>query len=60
MYAKLWDMSFVTLVIQNGALAKLYNMGENRRKTLSTTLHTSWDRGCVNPIFSKHIAKDAS
>ena len=35
-------------------------MGENRRKTRSTTLHTSWERGHVNPIFSTNIAKDAS
>ena len=72
MRAKLWDIShlsvcFVTLVIQGGAMAKFcplhhYGqcMGENRRKTLSTTLHTSWERGRVNPIYSTNMAKDAS
>ena len=54
---------FVTLVIQSGAMAKFWAlhhysqcMGEY---TLSTTLHISWERGRVNPIFSTHIAKDA-
>ena len=28
--------------------------------TLKTTLHISWERGRVNPIFSTCIAKDAS
>ena len=68
MCATLWDMfhlfvCFVTLVIQGGAMAKFWPlhhysqyMGEY---TLSTTLHISWERGCVNPIFSTHIAKDA-
>ena len=27
-------------------------------KTLSTTLHTLWERGHVNPIFSANIAGD--
>ena len=57
---------FVTLVIQSGAMAKFWSfhhsdysqcMGEY---TLSTTLHISWERGRVNPIFSAIIAKDAS
>ena len=55
---------FVTLVIQSGAMAKFWPlhhysqcMGEY---TLSTTLHIAWDRGRVNPIFSTHIATDAS
>ena len=55
---------FVTLVIQSGAMAKFWPlhhysqcMGEY---TLSTTLHISWERGGVNPIFSTIIAKDAS
>ena len=26
-------------------------MGENRRKSLSTTLHNLWERGLVNLIF---------
>ena len=68
----MWHMShlfvcFVALVIQGGAMAKFwplhhYNqcMGGNRRKTLSTTLHTSWERGRVNLIFSTNMAKDAS
>ena len=72
MLTKLWDMShlsvcFVALVIQGGAMAKFwplhhYNqcMGENRRKALSTTLHTSWESGRVNLIFSTNMAKDAS
>ena len=54
---------FVTLVIQSGAMAKFWPlhhysqcMGEY---TLSTTLHISWERRHVNPIFSTHIAKDA-
>ena len=54
---------FVTLVIQSGAMAKFWPlhhysqcMGEY---TLSTTLHISWERGRVNPIFSTIIAKDA-
>ena len=58
------SMWFVTLVIQSGAMAKFWAlhhysqcMGEY---TLSTTLHISWERGRVNPIFSTHIAKDAS
>ena len=58
---------FVTLVIQSGAMAKFWPlhhysqcMGENRRNTLSTTLHISWERGRVNPIFTTIIAKDAS
>ena len=60
---------FVTLVIQSGAMAKFWPlhhsdysqcMGENRRNTLSTTLHISWERGRVKPIFSTIIAKDAS
>ena len=53
----------VTFVIQSGAMAKfwpLYHysqcMGEY---TLSTTLHISRERGCVNPIFSTIIARDA-
>ena len=55
---------FATLVIQSGAMAKFWSlhhysqcMGEY---TLSTTLHILWERGRVNPIFSTHIAKDAS
>ena len=58
---------FVTLVIQSGAMAKFWTlhhysqcMGENGRNTLSTTLHISWERGRVNPIFTTIIAKDAS
>ena len=54
---------FVTLVIQSGAMAKFWPlhhysqcMGEY---TLSTTLHISWERGRVNPIFSTIIATDA-
>ena len=35
-------------------------MGENRRKTLSTTLHTSWESMRVNPIFLTHLAEDVS
>ena len=60
-YLSVW---FVTLVIQSGAMAKIwplhhYNqcMGEY---TLSTNLHISWERGRVNPIFSTIIAKYAS
>ena len=35
------------------SLCALYQcMGKNRRKTLSTILHTSWERGHVNLIFS--------
>ena len=55
---------FVTLVIQSDAMAKFWPlhhysqcMGEY---TLSATLHISWERGRVNPIFSTHIAKDVS
>ena len=55
---------FVTLVIQSGAMAKFWPlhhysqcMGEY---TLSTTLHISWERGRVNPIFSTIIAKDVA
>ena len=55
---------FVTLVIQSGAMAKFWPlhhysqcMGEY---TFSTTLHISWERGRVNPIFSTIIAKDRS
>ena len=55
---------FVTLDIHSGAMAKFWPlhhysqcMGEY---TLSTDLHISWERGRVNPIFSTHIAKDAS
>ena len=55
---------FVTLLIQSGAMAKFWPlhhysqcMGEY---TLSTTLHISWERGRVNPIFSAIIAKDGS
>ena len=58
---------FVTLVIQSGAVAKLWPfhhysqcMGENGRNTLSTTLHISWERGRVNAIFTTNLAKDAS
>ena len=41
------------------ALAPLRQcMGKNRRETLSSTLHTSWERGRVNPILSNNIAKD--
>ena len=61
------SVRFVTLVIQSGAMAKFWPlhhysqcMGEIGRNTLSTTLHISWERGCVNPIFTIHIAKDAS
>ena len=72
MRVKLGNMShlsvwFVTLVIQSGAVAKLWSlhhysqcMGENRRNTLSTTLHISWEGGRVNPIFTTHLAKGAS
>ena len=35
-------------------------MVENRRKTLSTTLHTSWESMRVNPIFSTHLGGDMS
>ena len=49
---------------QSGSMAKFWPlhhysqcMGEY---TLSTTLHISWERGRVNPIFSTRIAKDAS
>ena len=35
-------------------------MGENRRKSLSTTLHTSWESRRVNPIFLTHLAGDVS
>ena len=59
------SVCFVILVIQSGAMAKLWAlhnysqcMGENGRNTLSTTLHISWKRGRVSPIFSTHIAKD--
>ena len=54
-------MSFVTIAIQGGAMAKfwslnhyVYNqcMGENRKYTLSTILHSSWKRGRVNLILS--------
>ena len=55
---------FVTFVIQSGAMAKIWPlhhysqcMGEY---TLSTTLHISWERGRVNPIFSTIIAKYVS
>ena len=55
---------FVTSVIQSGAMAKFWPlhhysqcMGEY---TLSTTLHISWERGRVNPIFSTIIANDVS
>ena len=58
------SVCFVTLVIQSGAMAKIWPlhhysqcMGEF---TLSTTLHISWERGRVKPIFSTIIAKDAS
>ena len=58
---------FVALVIQSGAMAKIWPlhhysqcMGEKGRNTLSTNLHISWKRGRVNPIFSTHIATDAS
>ena len=69
MRAKLCNMShlsvcFVTVVIQGGAMAKFwplhhYNqcMGENRRKTLSTTLHTLWERGRVSLIFATNVAE---
>ena len=60
------SMWFVTFVIQSGAMAKFWPlhhysqcMGENGTNTLSTTLHISWERRRVNPIFSTHIAKDA-
>ena len=58
---------FATLVIQSGAMAKIWPlhhysqcMGENRRNTLSTNVHISWERGHVNSIFTTHIAKDTS
>ena len=35
-------------------------LGENRRKTLSTTLHTLWESGRVYPIFSTHLAGDVN
>ena len=66
MSAKLWDMShlfvcFVTLVIQDGAMAKFghctttVNVWERiGEKTLSTNFHRSRDRGRVNLIFSPH------
>ena len=58
----------VTLVIQSGAMAKLWAlyhysqcMGENGRNTLSTTLHIYLvGEGHVNSIFTTHLAKDAS
>ena len=62
------SVGFVTFVIQSGAMAKIWPlhhyshaqcMGENRRNTLSTTLHISWERGRVNPILLTLIAKDA-
>ena len=63
-HLSLW---FVTLVFQSGAMAKFWPlhhysqcMGEKGRNTLGTTLHISWERGRVNPIFSTIIAKDAS
>ena len=56
------SVRFVTLVIQSGAMAKIWPlhhysqcMGEY---TLSTTLHILWGRGRVNPIFLTPIAKD--
>ena len=46
---------------QNLAIAPLRQcMGENRRKSLSTTLHISWERGRVNPILSNIIVKNAN
>ena len=58
---------FITLVIQSGAMAKIWPlhhysqcMGEKGRNTLSTTLHISWERGHVNSLFSTQIATDAS
>ena len=58
---------FVTLVIQSGAMANIghctttVNVWERIGEyTLSTTLHISWERGHVNPIFTTHIATDAS
>ena len=35
-------------------------MEKNRRKTLSTTLHILWERGCVNLIFSPNPGLDVS
>ena len=59
------SVCFVTLVIQGGAIWPNFGhstaikcMGENRRITLSTTLHTSWERGRVDLIFSTNITGD--
>ena len=52
------------LVIQGSAMAKFWSlhhtMGENRRKGLSTTLHSSWERERVNPILSPNPGFDVS
>ena len=58
-------MSFVTIVIQGGAMAKFwplyhYNqcMGENTENTLSTILHSSWKSERVNLIFPANSGWD--
>ena len=60
-------MYFVTLVIQGGAMAKFWPLhhcsqciGENRRKTLSTILHSSSERGHINLIFSQNKGWDVN
>ena len=64
MCAKLWDMShlfvcFVALDIKGGAMANFWPlhhcsqcMGE---KTLSTILHSLWEKGSVNLIFLQKL-----
>ena len=72
MRAKLCNMShlsvqFVTLVIQSGAMAKFWPlhhfsqcMGENRRIYTYHQFAYLVGEGRVNPIFTTHLAKDAS
>ena len=35
-------------------------MGKNRENTLSTILHSSRERGRVNPIFQPNVADDVN
>ena len=59
---------FVALVIQSGAMAKSPNFGHCTttinvwerigEKTLSTILHSLWERGRVNLIFSTNTGRD--
>ena len=60
-------VGFVTLVIQVGAMAKFWllhlsvNVWERiEGKALSTILHSLWERGRANPIFSPNPSWDVS